>query len=106
MWLNTPASFRQQHGWDRVFIPGLVAVIWLVLLRGFVPAIVRHVTRGDPAYPLVIHVHAVVFVGWLVFLSIQVGLIRTRHYDAHRTLGTFGAVLAVAMVVLGVWAAI
>jgi hypothetical protein len=106
MWLSTPAAFKQQHAWDRVFIPALVAVIWLVLLRGFVPAIIRHVTHGEAAYPPVIHVHAVAFVGWLVFLSVQVGLIRTRHYDTHRTLGRFGALLALAMVVLGPWAGI
>ncbi len=106
MWLNTPAAFRPQHAGDRIFFPGAVAVIWLAILGGFVPAILRHVTRGEAAYPLVIHIHAVVFVGWLVLLSVQVALIRTRHYELHRALGRFGAVLAIAVVVLGVWAAI
>jgi len=41
-----------------------------------------------------------------VLLSVQVGLIRGRHYALHRRLGAAGAALAVAMVVLGPWAGI
>jgi len=106
MLLRTPVGFAQQYAWDRNFFLLWVVVIWLVILRGFVPAIVRHVAGGQPAYPLIVHVHAVAFVGWLVLLSVQVGLIRERRYAVHRSLGAFGGALAVAMLVLGPWAGI
>ena len=86
MLLNTPTGFAQHHPWDRSFFPLSVAVIWVVILLGFVPAIMRHVASGEPDYPLVIHIHAVAFVGFLVLLSVQVALIRGRRYDVHRRL--------------------
>jgi uncharacterized membrane protein YozB (DUF420 family) len=106
MLLNTPTGFVQHRPWDRSFFPLSVAVIWVVILLGFVPAIMRHVASGEPDYPLIIHIHAVAFVGFLVLLSVQVALIRGRRYDVHRRLGAFGGALALAMVVLGPWAAI
>ncbi len=106
MWLGTPAAFGQRHAWDRYAVPAFVVAIWLAILRGFVPAIVRHLHGGEPDYPLVIHVHAIVFVGWLVLLSTQVTLIRSGRYAAHRALGRLGGWAAIAMVVLGIWAGI
>ncbi|MFI5382592.1 MAG: hypothetical protein ACHRHE_25155 [Tepidisphaerales bacterium] len=106
MLLNTPTGFAQHHPWDRSFFPLSVAVIWVVILLGFVPAIMRHVASGEPDYPLIIHIHAVAFVGFLVLLSVQVALIRRRRYDVHRRLGAFGGALALGMVVLGPWAAV
>jgi len=105
MSLRTPAGFAQQHAWDRNFFLVSVLVIWIVILLGFVPSILRHIAAGG-SYPLIVHVHAVAFVGWLVLLSVQVGLIRARRYDIHRKLGYCGAALALAMCVLGPWAGI
>ena len=106
MLLNTPTGFAQHHPWDRSFFPLSVAVIWVVIMLGFVPDIMRHVASDEPDYPLIIHIHAVAFVGFLVLLSVQVALIRGRRYVVHRRLGAFGGALALAMVVLGPWAAI
>jgi uncharacterized membrane protein YozB (DUF420 family) len=105
MSLQTPTGFSQQHAWDRNFFLLSVVVIWIVILLGFVPPIIRHIAGGEP-YPVIVHVHAVAFVGWLVLLSVQIGLIRRRLYDIHRKLGYFGAVLAVTMLVFGPWAGI
>jgi hypothetical protein len=52
-------------------------------------------------YPLIVHFHAVAFVGWLVLFTVQVALIRTARADIHRRLGIAGAVLAAMMVALG-----
>lgn len=69
MLLNTPTGFAQHHPWDRSFFPLSVAVIWVVILLGFVPDIMRHAASDEPDYPLIIHIHAVAFVGFLVLLS-------------------------------------
>jgi hypothetical protein len=53
-----------------------------------------------------IHVHGAVFTLWMVLLVVQIGLITGRKVRWHKTLGLAGFGLAVAMVVLGVLAAI
>jgi hypothetical protein len=98
--------FPRFHPWDCNFFLTYVVLIWTVILMGFVPEIVRRVARHEPAFPLVIHVHAVVFVGWLVLLSAQVVLVRIRRTDLHRRLGWLGAALAVAVVAMGLTASI
>lgn len=95
------ARFAPRARWDRDFFLLIVALIWLGILMGFVPEIIAHVRMHKPAYPLVVHIHATAFVGWLCLLTTQVALIRVGRADIHRKLGIFGAVLASVMVVLG-----
>jgi hypothetical protein len=66
-----------------------------------VPDIAAHIRMHRPAYPLVVHIHAAAFVGWLCLLTTQVGLIRSGRVDIHRKLGIAGAALACIMLVLG-----
>lgn len=106
MLLRTPTDFEQRRPSDRNFFLLSVVVIWTVILLGFVPNIIHHYASGQPDYPLVIDIHAAAFVGWLVLLSVQIGLIRARRYDVHRKVGAFGGALALAMLVLGPWAGI
>ena len=58
-----PAPFAPYHKWDRNFFLLLVMLIWVGILMGFGPEIVDHVTKNEPAYPLIVHFHAVAFVG-------------------------------------------
>lgn len=97
-----PAPFPLRHPWDRSFFLLMVALIWVGILGGFVPEIVRHVTSGAPPFPRILHVHGAAFVGWLVLLTVQLVLIRNRQVQLHRKVGMFGAVLAAVMVPLGI----
>jgi len=63
--------------------------------------VARHFAQSQPAYPLIVHIHAAVFVGWLVLLTTQVLLIRAGQVRLHRTLGVAGIVTAGLMIVLG-----
>jgi hypothetical protein len=101
-----PRRFEPHHPGDRNFILVYVLLIWLGIAMGFGPQIVRHIAAHSPPYPLIVHVHAAAFVGWLVLLSVQVWLIREKKLIVHRKLGQAGAVLAVAMVILGPAAAV
>lgn len=83
-----------------------MVLIWLAVLAGFVPEIVRHVRTEDSPYPLAVHVHAVVTMAWLALLTSQTLLIRKRQVRLHRQWGKWGAILAVAVVILGLWAAV
>ena len=93
--------FAPHHRGDRNFFLIYVALIWVGILRGFVPQVIRHVKTHATAYPSIVHIHAAVFVGWLALLTSQVLLIRSGRRDLHRRLGIAGAVLAVLMIVIG-----
>lgn len=97
-----PKPFPVHHDWDRNFFLAYVALIWLGIIAGFVPQIVKHATSGAPPYPVIIHVHGVVFVSWLVLLTAQVLLIRNRKLRLHKKLGKAAVVLAPLMVVIGI----
>jgi hypothetical protein len=79
----------------------LTALVWVGVLSGFGTDSFSHVRKYGLDYPLIVHFHAVAFVGWLVLFTVQVALIRTSRADIHRRLGIAGAVLAAMMVVLG-----
>ena len=79
----------------------LTALVWVGVLSGFGTDSFDHVSKHGLDYPLIVHFHAVAFVGWLVLFTTQVGLIRAGRADIHRRLGIAGAVLACVMVVLG-----
>jgi hypothetical protein len=93
--------FEPSHPWDRWAFPLLVGLVWLGILMGFVPEIAQHFARHEPPYPPILHVHGVVFGGWLWLLTAQVGLVRAGRVDIHRKLGLVGAALAPILVVVG-----
>jgi hypothetical protein len=102
--LRDPPSrqrFARYHRGDRNFFLIYVALIWVAILSGFAPQVLEHLKTHAPAYPSIVHIHAVAFVGWLMLLTVQALLIRSARSDLHRTLGVLGAALAAAMIVLG-----
>ncbi len=86
---------------DRNFFLILLLIIWGGILMGFGGDIARHYAKSGLNYPLIVHVHAAAYVGWMGLLTVQIGLIRAGNYRVHKALGVFGAGLAVAMVILG-----
>ncbi len=100
------ARFAPRAKRDRDFFLLMVALIWLGILMGFVPDIAAHIRTHKPAYPLIVHIHAAAFVGWLCLLTTQVALIRGGRADIHRKLGIAGAILASVMVVLALAASV
>ena len=69
------SNFLFRHPWDRYAFPGFVALIWFVILMGFVPDIIHKFRRQGFNYPLAVHIHAAVYVSWLVLLTVQTVLI-------------------------------
>jgi hypothetical protein len=99
--LRPAPPFPTQHPADRNFFLGLVALIWLGILMGFVPQMIHHVEHHERPYPLAVHVHAAAFVGWLTLLTAQVLLIRAGRPALHRKLGFGMVALGAAMLVIG-----
>ena len=94
---------------ERNFFGAAAAVILVSVFFGFARSFyLKPVFFPDfPAPPETIFVlHGLVFSAWVVLLIVQTRLIAYGKTRLHRTLGAFGAGLAVAMVVLGVLAAL
>ena len=96
-----PKAFLPRHPSDRTFILVYIALIWLGVIAGFANDIADRYHRGAATYPAIVYIHGTAFVGWLLLLTVQALLIRARKVRIHRKLGVLGAVLAAAMVFLG-----
>jgi hypothetical protein len=86
---------------DRNFFLLFLASIWGGIAAGFIPDMFEHVLGKHVPYSPIVHVHALVYVGWLALLTAQMGLVRGGRADLHRRLGMAALVMIPAMVVLG-----
>lgn len=66
-------------------------------MHSFVPAL-----RGQfPPAPPVVHLHGVVFIGWMLLLLLQSALVSAGNVRLHRTLGTWGIAQGTATILIG-----
>jgi hypothetical protein len=86
---------------DRIFHTGMAIACLITTIIGFGPTYFYKPINPSPALSPLLHVHGVVFTTWLVLLIVQSGLVRADRVDLHKRLGIFGAVLAAAVVGLG-----
>lgn len=100
--VSTPECFAPFHEQDRAFFLAFVALSWLAIVMGFSPELGGQLKGLAPYPPLIVHVHAVVFGGWMVLFTAQIWLIRSRRLDLHRRLGLIAVPMVPVMVVLGV----
>lgn len=77
------------------------ALIWLGVFAGF-GLDMSFFLRQTPGPARLIYFHAAIFLGWLVLVSVLIGLILSGRVREHRRIGKFGAYIAVFMVPLGV----
>lgn len=80
----------------------MLLIVWTAIVSGFAYHNVTKLMAGQLTYPWIVHVHGVVFVGWLLLLTAQVLFVRRGQVALHRRIGMFGAGLAAVMVPLGV----
>src|SRR5579859_3620682 len=92
---------------DRKFYIGMAIVMLLTALVGFsrtyfLGLISGHATTITGRVPnATVHLHALLFMSWLVLFIVQTNLIATHHVKVHPKLGYFGVALAAAMIVVG-----
>src|SRR5262245_66337869 len=84
------ASGKPGIGQPRRFYLGMVGFMILMVLVGFWPSYFGPLLRGAAARPWVIHLHGIVFMGWMALLMTQVALAASGRIRAHRKLGNFG----------------
>lgn len=100
------APFALRHRWDAFAFPTFVLLVWIAVLVGFVPEVVDQVRTHSFDYPVLTHIHALVFIGWLVLLTGQTVLVRLHNVKLHRRLGLAAAFMVPLMVVLGLTASV
>lgn len=108
--MNPPLSvkkhFTNAHPADRNFYLIMMLLVWAAILSGFIYDMVDLNNKGLLHFPWITHVHAALFVSWLVLFTVQIFLIRSHNHALHKKLGILGAVIAGCMVVAGFTVAI
>jgi hypothetical protein len=88
---------------ERAFYTGMALAILAAVFQGFARSFFLRAWYPEPrgAPETFFQLHGAVFTAWFVLLVVQASLVGMGHTDLHRRLGTAGALLAVAMVVMG-----
>jgi hypothetical protein len=106
--MATASLARTRWSAERVFYLSMAAAIVLAVYVGFARSFfLRPLFPAwpSPAEP-VVYLHGAAFSAWCVLLVVQTALVTGGRTSLHRRLGVWGAVLAAAMVVLGIHAAL
>jgi hypothetical protein len=94
------------HPADRRFYAAMSVVASAVIVAGFASTYGPKVITGSRPVPAIVHVHAGVFVCWLVLFVAQTLLVARGRIQAHVRLGKLGLALAGVMLVTGLATAI
>ncbi|HEY0314114.1 MAG TPA: hypothetical protein VGC56_16695 [Allosphingosinicella sp.] len=90
----------QATGDDRFFLRAAIAMA-LTVAAGF--SLQLAAGRSSFHSPLLVHAHAITFMGWVTLYLLQNVFVATDRMALHRRLGWIGAVWLVPMLVLGCW---
>jgi hypothetical protein len=90
----------------RPFYIGLTVLMALIAVVGFWPTYFGPLLIGTIRQPLLIHLHATVFTGWLVLFLTQVVLAASGRISWHLRLGRIGIGYGVLVVIVGLLTAI
>lgn len=85
-------------GDERFFLSAAIAMA-IVIVAGF--SLQLGTGRSSFSAPLLVHAHAVVFMGWVTIYLLQNVFVATGNITLHRQLGWIGAGWIAAMIVLG-----
>ena len=86
---------------DRFYLR-MASVMVAVAVVGFAPTYWVPMGRGTLVVTPVVHVHALLFFGWMLFFWTQTWLAAHGRIGRHRELGVAGVALACAMCIVGV----
>lgn len=106
---STIASGKGEGDWassaDRWIFVFMAALFFVTALAGFVPDSVKKLdmvaASARPAFPAILHVHALLMGAWLSLLLVQSTLMASGNRALHMKLGVAALVLAPAIVITG-----
>src|SRR5574338_1684650 len=94
-------NFPADNKADRNFFLAMMILMWAAIFSGFGYEMVQKYQQGTLHYPLIVHLHAIAFVGWLVLITTQIILVRTKRVSVHMTLGKIAFLWIPLIVILG-----
>ncbi len=97
----TDATFTAPAADDRRFFRNLATGMAFVLVSGFVVQLAMG--RSSFGAPLIVHAHAVVFMGWVGIVLTQVWLAGAGNIALHRQVGKLAAIWALGLLIFGTW---
>jgi hypothetical protein len=74
----------------RKFYVALAGFLFAMIVVGFWPSYYGPLVRGAAKAPLILHIHGVIFIGWMLLLIAQTVFAARGDLRTHRALGTFG----------------
>jgi hypothetical protein len=90
---------------DRKIYAVWIGLVWAAILAGFGLDFFRYLGEAPPP-PVILHVHAAVYVLWLSLVTLQILLVETGKLRRHKQLGWWTIAVSVLMVPLGLAAAL
>lgn len=90
----------------RRFYVGIALAIAITVFAGFAPTYYLRTYYTSTPLAGLLHLHGVVFTGWVLLFLAQATLVAAGRTGVHRRLGVAGAVLAALLVVVGTMTAI
>ncbi|MEP9404118.1 hypothetical protein [Sphingomonas sp. VNH70] len=97
---------RAAHDPEHRFFGAMAFVIAAATFVGFAPSYYLAPVFGAKPLSALLHIHGVVFTAWILIYVAQTLLVSAKCTDIHRFVGPVAAVLAIAMIPLGVATAI
>ncbi len=85
----------------RRFYLAITLILIAMVVRGFWPSYFGPLVSGGVTRPWIIHVHGVIFVGWMALLLAQVSLVAMGRVRLHRRVGNIGIAYGVLVLVIG-----
>lgn len=95
----TTATIAVPMGNERRFFRNLITVMAVILVAGFVVQLAMG--RSSFGAPLIVHVHAVVFMGWVAITLAQSWLAAGANMAVHRKLGYLAVAWSFGLLILG-----
>jgi hypothetical protein len=86
---------------EHLFFAGIALLLIGYVLLGFWPSYFSAGLAFASLPSWLVHVHAVLFVGWVALFGVQIGLVAGSRVAVHRKLGSIMGWWAAAMVVIG-----
>ncbi len=105
--MDTPGTVRARWSAERRFYTGMAVALFAAVALGFARSFFLR-----PLFPefqdrtpkeTFFYVHGLIFALWFLLFMVQPALIARRRVALHRTIGWWGAGLAVLMIVVGAW---
>lgn len=94
----------QHTGRDSFYVSTGVAALLIVLL-GFLPTYWIPVVATDASLQVLVHLHALLFFGWVILFLLQAVLLKNGRVATHRRAGKFVGAWALVTIVAATWLA-